>query len=199
MRAASLPDEEVVAGLMFEMDFEIRDVPDADPEPDLRQRLRKAKELLDQGYEFIHLHTKHPDPISHQNRPEGAKEAIEQLDRGMALYWEELAGDEELVTVLTTDHTTPSVWQATPRGKFNDQHGGEDAPIALRGGNVRVDAVRQFGERAAAGGALGALRGEDFMPVLLNAAERTNMYEMRPTPVHRLYRPRLEDLEPLQL
>lgn len=52
---------------------------------------------------------------------------------------------------------------------------------------------------AAARGGLRHLRGADFMPVLLNAAERTNMYEMRPTAHHRLYRPRLEDVEPFQL
>ena len=117
----------------------------------------------------------------------------------MQFYWDELADNENLVTVLTTDHTTPSVWTGNPRGVFNDQHGGEPGPIAIRGGNVRVDSVTEFGERAAASGGLGLLRGEDFMPVLLNAAERTNMYEMRPTPVHRLYRPRRDDLEPLRL
>ena len=37
------------------------------------------------------------------------------------------------------------------------------------------------------------------MPVLLNAAERTNMYEMRPMPERRLYRPRREDIVPLEL
>jgi hypothetical protein len=46
---------------------------------------------------------------------------------------------------------------------------------------------------------LGQVRGEDFMPVLLNAAERTNMYEMRPTPIRRLYRPGPEQVEPLRI
>ena len=53
--------------------------------------------------------------------------------------------------------------------------------------------------RAVALGGLGHLRGEDFMPVLLTAAERTNMYEMRPTPQRRLHRPRLDELEPLEI
>jgi hypothetical protein len=72
-------------------------------------------------------------------------------------------------------------------------------PIAIRGGNVRVDAVSQFGERAAAAGVLGHLRGADFMPVLLTAAERTNMYDTALTPKRRLYRARPEQVEPFVL
>ena len=199
MRAASLPDEEVVKGLMLELGFQVVEGGEAEPESDLRQRLQRAQELLREGYEFIHLHTKYPDPMSHDNDPPRCKEAVESLDRGMADYWERLAGERDLVTVLTTDHTTPSVWSGVPRGQFCDQHGGEPGPMAMWGGNVRVDAVQEFGERAVALGGLGHLRGEDFMPVLLTAAERTNMYEMRPTPQRRLHRPRLDELEPLEI
>lgn len=77
--------------------------------------------------------------------------------------------------------------------------GGESVPITIRGGNVRVDAVSEFGERAAAAGVLGQFRGADFMPILLTAAERTNMYETALTPKRRLYRPRPEDVEPFVL
>ena len=199
MRAASLPDEEVVSGLMLELGFHLEQIEDADPEDDLRRRLTRAKELLAAGYEFIHLHSKYPDPMSHDNEPLRVRDAIEALDAGMETYWRDLEPDPELITVLTTDHTTPSVWAHHPRGQFSDQHSGEEAPIVIRGGNVRVDAVTEFSERAAALGALGHLRGEDFMPVLMNAAERTNMWETRPTPVRRLYRPRPDQIEPFRL
>ena len=199
MEPASLPDEEVVRGLVEEMGFHVREIDDRGPEDGLRRRLEAARDLLEDGYEFVHLHTKYPDPISHENRPDLAKEAIEGLDAGMDYFWGELAGDDDLVTVLTSDHTTPSVWAGHPRGVFSDQHGGEPCPIAIRGGNLRVDDVTSFGERASTSGGLGHMRGDDFMPVLLNAAERTNMYEMRPTPVRRPYRPRAEDLDPLPL
>lgn len=199
MRPASLPDEEVVSGLMLELGFHLVHLADEGPEDDLRRRLEAAKVLLDEGYEFVHLHTKYPDPISHRNDPEGSREAIEALDRAMGYYWRELADDPQLITVLTTDHTTPSVWVNHPRGVFSDQHSGEPGPLVIRGGHVRVDDVREFGERACASGGLGHLRGEDFMPVLLNAAERTNMYEMRPTPIHRPYRPGPDQVEALEL
>lgn len=198
MRAASLPDEEVVSGLLTEMGFHLRQITDQDPETDLRGRLQAARELFREGYEFVHLHTKYPDPMSHENDPQAARDAIEALDRAMAWYWAELADDPSVVTVLTTDHTTPSVWAEQPRRQFFDQHGGEPGPITIRGGNVRVDGVTAFGERPAARGDLGHLRGDDFMPVLINAAERTNIYEMRPTPVRRVFRPRPEDLDALE-
>ncbi len=141
MRAASLPDEEVVSGLMLELGFHVEQIEDADPENDLRRRLRRARELFAEGYEFIHLHSKYPDPMSHDNEPLRVRDAIEALDAGMETYWRDLAHDPELITVLTTDHTTPSVWANHPRGKFSDQHSGEEVPIAIRGGNVRVDGV----------------------------------------------------------
>ena len=199
MRAASLPDEEVVSGLMLELGFHVEQIEDADPENDLRRRLTRAAELLDDGSEFVHLHSKYPDPMSHDNEPLRVRDAIEALDTGMETYWQLLAPDPDLITVLTTDHTTPSVWAHHPRGQFSDQHSGEEVPLVIRGGNVRVDGVKEFGERAAASGALGHLRGEDFMPVLLNAAERANMWETRPTPNRRLYRPAPGQVEPFRL
>ena len=199
MQAASLPDEEVVSGLMLELGFHLEQIEDADPEADLRRRLTRAAELLRDGYEFVHLHSKYPDPMSHENDPLRVRDAIEALDAGMETYWQLLAPDPDLITMLTTDHTTPSVWAHHPRGRFSDQHSGEEVPLVVRGGNVRVDGVKDFGERAAASGALGHLRGEDFMPVLLNAAERANMWETRPTPARRLYRPRPDQIEPFRL
>lgn len=199
MRAASLPDEEVVHGLMHEFGFAILKLSDPDPEKDLRRRLEEAQRLLGESYDFIHLHTKYPDPTSHQNDPATCVEELEALDRAMATYWQDLASDDELITVLTTDHTTPSVWRHVPRGQFYDQHGGEPFPIAVRGGNVRVDGVSAFDERSVTLGGLGHLRGDDFMPMLLTAAERTNMYEMRPTPKRRLYMPAADQLDALRI
>ena len=199
MRAVSLPDEEVVHGLMYELDFSIVKMSDPEPEQDLRLRLREARTLLRDGYELVHLHTKYPDPSSHQNDPPKCVQELEALDRAMGEYWQDLAADPELVTVLTTDHTTPSVWSHIPRGQFCDQHGGEPVPIAIRGGNVRVDGVAAYDERSVTLGGLGHLRGEDFMPVLLTAAERTNMYEMRPTPKRRLYMPSRDQLDALRI
>ncbi|MFQ5903384.1 MAG: hypothetical protein ACE5JO_06810, partial [Candidatus Binatia bacterium] len=88
MSPGSLPDEEVVNGLMLEMGFHLIQISNTDPENDLRERLIQAQNLVQDGYEFIHVHTKYPDPISHDNEPERARDAIEALDRAMGWYWQ---------------------------------------------------------------------------------------------------------------
>jgi 2,3-bisphosphoglycerate-independent phosphoglycerate mutase len=55
-------------------------------------------------------------------------------------------------------------------------------PLVLAGPGVRADRVARFGELDAAAGILGRLRGEDLMPVLLNAADRPRFLGSRPTP-----------------
>jgi 2,3-bisphosphoglycerate-independent phosphoglycerate mutase len=61
-------------------------------------------------------------------------------------------------------------------------HSGDPVPFVLNGPGVRADAVESFGELPAAAGILGHLRGEDVMPVLLNAADRPLFAGSRPTP-----------------
>ncbi len=198
LRAASLPDEEVVAGVVGEMGIKaVTMARIADPEEDLRLRLQKAEELFAEGYDFIHLHTKEPDFTSHWNDPRKTKEALEAWDRGFAAYWDGLGKDQELLTILTSDHTTPSQWQDLRPGDFNDQHSGEPCPIMIRGRHVRKDQVSEAGERPAAEGGLGLVRGGEMMDLVLSLTDRTNLYGMRPTPRSHKYRPR--DVEPFTL
>lgn len=166
------------------------------PEQDLLRRLHLAKDLFESGFELVHLHTRHPVAGSDANSPGVVLEAIEALDRGLDLYWQDLGADSDLVTVLTADHTTPSVWTHQPRRKFLDLHGGEPVPLAIVGGNVRIDGVDRFGERACAVGGLGHLCGDALIPVVLNAAELVHVYEMWPFRRRYLYRPREGDVEP---
>ena len=197
MRPASVPGEEAVAGLVSEMGFSVMNLDEEeDTEQDLLRRLGLAKDLFESGFELVHLHTRHPVAGSDANSPEAVLEAIEALDRGLGLYWQDLGADPDLVTVLTADHTTPSVWTHHPRRKFLDLHGGEPVPLAIVGGNVRIDEVDRFGERACAVGGLGHLCGDAFMPVVLNAAELVHVHEMWPFRRPYLYRPREGDVEP---
>jgi 2,3-bisphosphoglycerate-independent phosphoglycerate mutase len=185
-----LPDEEVVSGVVSEMGMTIVEMPRvSDAEKDVRDRLHKAEKLLAQGYDFVHLHTKEPDFTSHWNDSLRTKEALEAWDRGFATYWERLAKDTDLLTVLTSDHSTPSQWQDRKPGEFNDQHSGEPCPMTIRGRHVRKDHVTEAGERPAATGGLGLVRGGDLMDLVLSLSDRTNVCGMRPTPVPRKYRP----------
>ncbi|MEE9325516.1 MAG: alkaline phosphatase family protein [Dehalococcoidia bacterium] len=191
LMAVSMPAEEVVKGLAAEMGMAVLDTPnELEPEVDIKERLKRAEELFSQGYEFIHLHTKEPDATSHWCDPCKTKEVIEALDRGFGYYWEHLGRDEDLVTVLTSDHTTPSAWEGFSPGDFNDQHSGEPVPLTIKGRHVRRDDVSSSGERPCSRGGLGHVRGAELMEILLSLADRTNLLGMRPTPRIRPYRPK---------
>ena len=62
-------------------------------------------------------------------------------------------------------------------------HSGDPVPFVAVGPGVRADDVNVFGELACSRGILGRLRGEDVMPVLLNAADRGLFAGSRPTTV----------------
>ncbi|MFQ5933623.1 MAG: hypothetical protein ACE5KI_03160 [Dehalococcoidia bacterium] len=198
LQAASLPDEEVVKGVVSELSMHVVDMPRImDTEEDIRQRLSTAEKLFSQGYDFVHLHTKEPDFTSHWNDPVRTKEALDAWDRGFAFYWERLGRDDDLLTILTSDHSTPSQWLDLKPGEFNDQHAGEPCPITIKGRHVRKDDVKEAGERPAATGGLGLVRGGGLMDLMLSLTDRTNLYGMRPTPRSHNYRPR--EVEPFQV
>jgi 2,3-bisphosphoglycerate-independent phosphoglycerate mutase len=69
------------------------------------------------------------------------------------------------IVCITADHGTPS-----GTGLI---HSGDPVPVILSGPGIAADAVERFDERSCAGGSLGHLRGEDLMPVLLNARGTT--------------------------
>ena len=190
LRAISLTSEEILIGVMHELGVETWTDEDHDIERDMVQRLTKAKALLDEGYDFVHVHTKEPDAIAHYGDPEKKKLAIDALDRGMQYLMDELLPREDLVMCVTSDHSTPSqvAGPLTP-GKFHDQHAGEPVPITIVGRNALRDGVSAFSERAGGQGSLGLVRGADLMPILLSQAERTNVIGWRPTPQDIMHRP----------
>ncbi len=188
-RAASITSEGILKGVVLELGMEHIPMPAGhDPETDLRNRLRRARQLLEEGYDFIHLHTKEPDVTSHYGDPRRKAEVIAALDRGLEPLLEEFLPDPNLVVVVTADHCTPSVWH-TPPGQFHDHHSGEAVPIVALSPYARVDDVDRFDERAVLRGGLGQIRSADLMPLLLNLAGRTNPYSQRPLDHPVLYRP----------
>ena len=196
-KAVSISSEEVLRGVMHELQVETRAEELESTEEDMALRLRTAKELFSQGYDFVHLHTKEPDAVAHFGDPPRKKAEIEALDRGLGYLIDEFVPDRELVIALTSDHSTPSVVPCPPPpGQIHEHHAGEPVPLVIVGRNALRDDVLSFSERAAARGALGLVRGEDFMNILLSQAERTNVIGWRPTPREILYRP--SEVEPFE-
>jgi 2,3-bisphosphoglycerate-independent phosphoglycerate mutase len=156
-----------------------------DAASDLRTRLVLVRERLDAGDTFVFVHLKATDQAGHTKDPAVKRATIEVLDAELGT----LPVDSAIVAV-TGDHATPTYPDVI--------HSGDPVPFVLAGPGVRPDAVMSFGERECAAGILGHLRGEDVMPVLLNAADRPLFAGSRPTPfAHADGYPSL--LEPLRI
>jgi 2,3-bisphosphoglycerate-independent phosphoglycerate mutase len=175
MRGAIVASSRLYRGFAVLLGLEFRHVPpSSDPAAEMRQKLAQALTLVRQGFQFVHLHTKAADEAGHSHRPDYKKEVIERLDQGLTGLWQDPSLLERMVVAVTSDHCTPS-WGPL-------LHSGDAVPLAVRGTTVRVDHLSRFGERAAVAGALGQLRGEDLMPLLLNLAGRAAFQGARHTP-----------------
>jgi len=154
----------VYEGLAHELAFGFIRVKDGDnPGQDLKERIQLA--LDDPDHNFFHVHTKVPDEISHKGTPELKKQALEDLDRGLGELVAIVEQGENIMVVVTGDHSTPSDSSLI--------HSGETVPVLIAGPNIRRDKVDRFDEIKAASGCLGLLRGRELMQMALNYADRS--------------------------
>ncbi|QJB57311.1 alkaline phosphatase family protein [Pseudodesulfovibrio sp. zrk46] len=181
MRGLSTTSGHMYKGLakFLGMDFHhVRDT--RDPGNDIAERVRFATENLG-DYDFIHVHTKAPDRAAHTKSPKGKVKAIEALDRGLAESIEPLLKNEDVLLVVTSDHSTPS--------SGNLIHSGEPVPVMFIGDGVRRDNVEQFDEISVASGALSCLRGDELMHMILNYTDRARLGGIHDSPRPQLFWP----------
>jgi 2,3-bisphosphoglycerate-independent phosphoglycerate mutase len=170
LRGAFVGESAFLRGLARCIGLESIEEPEGDdPAADLRRRLGRIEERLEAGDEFVFVHLKATDAAGHTKDPAVKRATIEALDAELA----SLPTGRAIVCV-TGDHATPTYPDVI--------HTGDPVPFLLAGPGVRADAVDSFGELDCAAGILGHLRGEDVMPVLLNAADRPLFAGSRPTP-----------------
>jgi len=142
-----------------------------DPAADIRRRVQRIYQRLGAGDDFVFVHLKATDMAGHTKDRAVKQATIEALDAELGAL-RDLAS--RAIVVVTGDHATPTYPDVI--------HSGDPVPFLLAGPGVRPDQVESFGELQAAAGILGHLRGEDVMPVLLNAADRPLFAGSRPTP-----------------
>ncbi len=130
---------------------------------DLRERISLA--LKDEAHDFVHVHTKAPDEAAHTGDPRRKQEIIAALDHGLDELMEAVQARDDLLVVVTADHSTPSMSPLI--------HSGEPVPATMVGPTVRRDGVTSFDEVSAARGCLGMLRGRELMLTILNHADRS--------------------------
>jgi 2,3-bisphosphoglycerate-independent phosphoglycerate mutase len=150
-----------------------------DPGEDLRERIHMA--LSDTVHDFIHVHTKAPDQAAHTKDPVHKRDVIDSLDRGLNELVAAIEERDDLLVVITADHSTPSSSSLI--------HSGEPVPVCMVGPDVRRDDVTAYDEINAAAGCLGLLRGEELMLMILNYVNRSTLMGHRLGAVERRYVP----------
>lgn len=180
MKALSITSGAIYWGLCKALGIDTIKVKDTgNVEGDLRNRLLLARDAKD--YDFIHVHTKMPDEAGHTKNPWYKKEIIEAIDRAMDICVNEIAKDENLLLVITSDHATASSGTMI--------HTGETVPLTMVGKYVRKDYVCQFNEIACAYGSLGIVKGKELMYLILNFLDRAKLYGLMDTPYDQPYYP----------
>ena len=176
------------AGLAHEIGLTCTRVKDgSDPAEDIRNRIRLA--LEDTSHDFIHVHTKVPDEAAHRGDPKQKEAAIAALDSGLDELIKAVEERDDLLVVVTGDHSTPSISPLI--------HSGEPVPVMLVGSSIRRDEIDIFDEVQAARGCLGLLRGKELMLTILNHADRSMLLGHRLGAEERPYFPR--SYEPFKL
>jgi len=178
---ASVASGALYQGLARLLGLEVADVPEqSDAGADFSNRLQRSQELL-RRLDFVHLHTKMPDVAAHSKDCRAKREAISALDQALQPYMPLLAEDPDVLTVVTSDHSTPSAGPMI--------HSGEPVPVLMRGTTIRRDRVEAFDEIQAAHGALGPVRGAELMGLVLNGLDRAKLAGIREVSHQRLYWP----------
>ena len=169
MKAAAVVSTYCFQGMGALLSMRVEAVSGGDAEEELTAKLRAARRLFDEGWEFVFVHTKWADEAAHEGKPAVKKEVIACMDRAMAAC-DDLWEDDELLSVITCDHSTPTTLD--PRAI----HGGDPVPLLFHAVTVRRDGVERFDETSAAAGGMGQLRGEDLMSMVLYLTRRAPFY-----------------------
>jgi 2,3-bisphosphoglycerate-independent phosphoglycerate mutase len=168
----------VAAGILYRglcrfLGFTLAPATDTDdPARDLAARLTRAARA--RQYDLVYVHTKAPDEAAHTKDPHHKRAVIEALDEALAVALDEIVPDPDTLLVITADHATPSCGPMI--------HSGEPVPLLMVGKYPWRDRVRRFSEIDCAQGALGLVRGEELLPLILNFLDRGKLMGLRDSP-----------------
>lgn len=128
-----------------------------------------VEKALASSAEYIHLHTKETDQAAHTKDPFQKVKVLEKIDPLLAPLID-YGLKEDVLLIVTGDHTTPSIGPMI--------HSGDPVPIVFLGKQLRVDDVQRFDERSCTKGSI-RMKGEDFIPMILNYHGRSLFHDFR--------------------
>ena len=111
-----------------------------------------------EGYDALYIHIKGPDVPAHDGRAEDKRDIIEAIDRSFFGGLLPAVDPARTVLAVTADHATSCVRKA---------HTADPVPLVVAGPGVPPDGTDSFGERVAADGAIGTVRGTAVLPTLV--------------------------------
>ena len=132
------------------------------PDTDLEAKAGAALDAL-ASHEFVFIHVKATDVLSHDCDPRGKADFLERLDRVLGPVFER----EDIVLGVAADHSTSS---------RTGRHTGDPVPALLRAPGGRRDRCTSFSEVSCMEGGLGRLTASGFLRSMLDAAGAIGAY-----------------------
>lgn len=159
VKGAIVAAVDVINGLGRVMGLDVIKVPGATGYIDTNYegKADAALKALADGYDFVYLHIESTDEVSHAQDLKLKLQAIEDFDKRIIKRVMDNAPQGTAFAVLP-DHPVPL---ATGR------HTRTPVPVAIYKPGNTPDAIQAYNEKAAPAGALGAMKGSDFMDALL--------------------------------
>lgn len=156
----------LVKGICRLVGMDVVEVPGATGglDTDYKAKGDAAIRALD-SHDFVFMNVKACDIAGHDGDFRLKVQVIENIDSMLANMLKDL--HEDVVVVLTADHSTPVVVR---------DHSADPVPVAISGGGARIDHVKEFDEMSVASGALGRIRGKDLMPTVMGVADRAKKF-----------------------
>ncbi|UCE91828.1 MAG: 2,3-bisphosphoglycerate-independent phosphoglycerate mutase [Methanobacteriota archaeon] len=166
IRCAGVAGVTLVKGLCRLVGMETPDVRGATGglDTDYGAKAEAALRLLDRN-DLVFVNVKAPDIAGHDGDFRLKVQVIENIDAMLGTMLKDV--HEEVLVVLTADHSTPVSVR---------DHSADPVPVSISGSDSRVDEVRLYDEMSAASGALGRMRGMDLMPIVLGMANRSSKF-----------------------
>lgn len=167
IKAAAIAGGALYKGLAKALGFDVISVPRATGTLDtnLKGKIDYAIDAL-KTYDFVFIHIKATDTVSHDKNPIKKREVIEWISDEITPLVD-LVEAHEYYLALTADHTTPSEI---------GEHRGDPVPLAIMGPNVRKDWTERFDELSCAKGSLCRIRGIDLIKILMNYLGKVPLY-----------------------
>jgi 2,3-bisphosphoglycerate-independent phosphoglycerate mutase len=110
------------------------------------------------GYDALYIHIKGPDVPAHDGRAQDKRDIIEVIDRSFFAELLPAVDPARTILAVTADHATSCVRKA---------HTADPVPLLVAGPGVPSDGTQGFGERQAADGSIGTIRGVQIVPRLV--------------------------------